>query len=254
QLRLVFQPRVDLATRACLGAEVLLRWRHPTFGEVSPGEFMPLVEQTSMSRAATAWVLEAALGQLSRWRAAGHALELSVNISAANLQEHDFAARLQEALVWHAVPAASLELELTESAIMQDAGKALAMLEAIAGAGIRLAIDDFGTGYSSLAYLQRLPAQVVKVDQSFVRGLVGDERKQSLVTTMASLSHDLGYRVVAEGVETEEALRAVTTAGCDEAQGYLFGRPMPAGEFLAWWRESRERQGQPSPDQRAAAA
>ncbi len=236
QLRLVFQPRVDLASGACNGAEVLLRWRHPTLGEVSPGEFMPLVEQTAMARGATAWVLEAALSQLSRWREAGHVLQLSVNISAANLQEPDFATRLNEALAWHSVPAASLELELTESAVMQDAGKALAMLEAIAGAGIRLAIDDFGTGYSSLAYLQRLPAHVVKVDQSFMRGLAGDDRKLSLVATMASLSHGLGYRVVAEGVETDAVLRAVVAAGCDEAQGYLFGRPMPAEDFLAWWQ------------------
>jgi EAL domain-containing protein (putative c-di-GMP-specific phosphodiesterase class I)/GGDEF domain-containing protein len=254
QLRLVFQPRVDLATGACQGAEVLLRWRHPTLGEVSPGEFMPLVEQTSMARAATAWVLEAALHQLSRWRSAGHTIQLSVNISAANLQEADFATRLTEALTWHALPAACLELELTESAVMQDAGKALAMLEAIAGAGIRLAIDDFGTGYSSLAYLQRLPAHVVKVDQSFVRGLAGDVSKQSLVATMTALSHDLGYRVVAEGVETEEVLRAVTAAGCDEAQGFLFGRPMPAGDFLDWWREGQRPQGRPFQGRHTVAA
>lgn len=121
---------------------------------------------------------------------------------------------------------------------MEDAGKALAMLEAIAAAGVRLAIDDFGTGYSSLAYLQRLPAQVVKIDQTFMRDIMADERKQSLVLMMISLSHNFGYRVVAEGVETAEVLHLIGQAGCDEAQGYFFGRPMSPEQFAAWCRES----------------
>ena len=237
QLRLVYQPRIDLASGACVGAEALLRWSHPTLGEVSPGEFIPLVERTSMARAATAWVLDAALKQLAAWRDAGLDLHLSVNVSTANLLEHDFADRVVQGLARHSLAAGCLELEVTESAIMEDAGQALAVLEAVAGAGVRLAIDDFGTGYSSLSYLQRLPAHVVKIDQSFVRDLAIDGRKRSLVSTMVSLAHDLGYRVVAEGVETREVLALVEGAGCDEAQGYLFGRPMAPESFVTWRRD-----------------
>ncbi len=238
QLQLVYQPRIDLASRACVGAEALLRWRHPTLGDISPGEFIPLVEQTSMAKATTAWVLEAALRQLADWRDMGLDLQLSVNVSAANLVEPDFAERMVGGLERHGLAPGSLELELTESAVMEDAGKALAMLEAISAAGVRLAIDDFGTGYSSLAYLQRLPAQVVKIDQTFMRDIMADQRKQSLVLMMISLSHNFGYRVVAEGVETAEVLDLVSQAGCDEAQGYLFGRPMSPEQFAVWCRES----------------
>ncbi|MDO9708036.1 putative bifunctional diguanylate cyclase/phosphodiesterase [Paracraurococcus lichenis] len=234
ELRLVFQPRIDLASGACRGGEALLRWRHPALGEVSPGEFMPLVEQTSMARPATAWVLEAAMRQLAAWREAGLDLQLSVNVSAANLAERDLPGRVLDGLRRHRLSPDCLELEVTESTVMEDAGQALAVLEALAGAGIRLAIDDFGTGHSSLSYLQRLPAQVVKIDQSFMRGLMSDDRKQALVSTMILLSHDLGYEVVAEGVEDAEVRDFLVAASCNEAQGYLFARPMAAGDFLAW--------------------
>lgn len=237
QLRLAYQPRIDLASGACVGAEALLRWTHPTLGEVSPGEFMPMVERTSMARAATAWVLDAATAQLAAWRDTGLALPLSVNVSAANLLEHDFADRVAHGLARNALAADCLELEMTESAVMEDAGKAIAVLEAVAGAGTRLAIDDFGTGYSSFAYLQRLPAHVVKIDQSFVLDLATDERNRALVSTMASLAHDLGYRVVAEGVETREVLDRVEGAACDEGQGYFFGRPMTPESFVTWRRD-----------------
>ena len=237
ELRLVYQPRIDLASRACVGAEALLRWNHPTLGKVSPGEFMPLVERTSLARAATAWVLDAALTQLAAWHDAGFTPHLSVNISAANLLERDFAERVVHGLARHAVAASSLELEVTESAFMEDAEQALAVLEAVAATGTRLAIDDFGTGYSSLAYLQRLPAHVIKIDQSFVRDIAADERKRALVATMAALARDFGYRVVAEGVETREARGRVEEAGCDEGQGYLFGRPMAPEAFEVWRRD-----------------
>ncbi len=237
QLRLVYQPRIDLASGACVGAEALLRWRHPTLGEVSPGEFMPIVERTAMAKAATAWVLDAALSQLSAWRRAGLVLQMSVNVSASNLLEPDFADRVALGLIRHALSAGCLELEMTESAAMEDAGQALTVLDAVSHAGTRLAIDDFGTGYSSFAYLQRLPAHVVKIDQSFVRGLAIDERKRALISTMASLARDLGYRVVAEGVETREVLDCLEGTGCDEGQGYYFGRPMSPDGFATWRRE-----------------
>jgi len=234
QLRLVFQPRIDLATGAAVGAEALLRWWHPSLGDVSPGEFIPIVEQTSLARATTAWVLDTGLRQLSVWCAANMGLDLSINVSATNLSEPDFAQQVQLYLLKHRVPANMLELEVTESAVMDSSGEAIEQLAALKKAGVRLAIDDFGTGYSSLAYLQRLPTEVVKIDQSFVRNLTNDEREQTLIRSMISLTHDLGYRVVAEGIETSEAAYMLAEIGCDEGQGYFFGRPMDAGVFEQW--------------------
>ncbi|WP_043359644.1 bifunctional diguanylate cyclase/phosphodiesterase [Belnapia sp. F-4-1] len=240
QLRLVFQPRIDLASGRCCGAEALLRWRHPTLGEVSPGEFMPLVEQTAMARPATDWVMQQAMGQLAAWRRAGLDLRLSVNVSATNLAEPDFATRVQEGLARHALEADRLELELTESAVMADTGQALAMLEALAGMGLHLAIDDFGTGHSSLSYLQRLPVQVVKIDRSFVQGVAEDQRQHALVSAMIALLRGLGHRVVAEGVETKAVLDLLVRQDCDEAQGYLIARPMAPEALDSWLRARQE--------------
>lgn len=237
QLRLVYQPRIDLATGACVGAEALLRWRHDLLGDISPGEFIPLIEQTSLVRATTAWVIEQSLRQLASWRRMGLDLTLSVNISAANLDEDDFVARVQLQLLKHELRPDMLELEVTESAVMANTGKAFACLQELADAGVQLAIDDFGTGHSSLAYLQQLPAEVVKIDQSFVRGLLNsDGREHILVAAMIDLSHNLGYRVVAEGIETAEAAALLAGLGCQEGQGYWFARPMEANELERWVR------------------
>ncbi len=233
ELRLVFQPRIDLPTGRCIGAEALLRWTHPELGEVSPGEFVPIVETTPLARDMTDWVLAAAVAQLRLWTQADLDLSLSVNISAANLREADFADRLAARMLASRIEPSRLELEITESAVMEDSGAALAQLEAIAALGVRLAIDDFGTGYSSLAYLQKLPADVVKIDQAFVRDL-DDAANLTLVTSMIELSHALGYGVVAEGVETPDTAQRLSDAGCDEAQGYFYARPMPARDFAAW--------------------
>lgn len=235
QLRLVYQPRVALDTGRCLGAEVLLRWRHPVLGDVSPAEFIPIIEQTALARPVTQWVLEHALDQLAGWQAAGLQPTLSINISAANLAEPDLIQRIQLALIARQLRPAQLEIELTESAMMAQPEKALAMLRELAGAGIALAIDDFGTGHSSLAYLQQVPAQVVKIDQAFVRGL--DDASGAdhvLVEMMIGLIHKLGRRVVAEGVETEAAAALLAGMGCEEAQGYWFARPLEPAAFQEW--------------------
>lgn len=254
QLSLVYQPRIDLASGRCVGAEALLRWTHPDLGRISPGEFIPLVEQTSMGRAMTAWVLENALEQLAAWRDSGLDLQLSVNVSAGNLGERDFAERVQDALQRHGVSPRHLELEVTESAVMQNAALGAAMLQALVDDGIRVAIDDFGTGYSSLSYLQRLPAHVVKIDQSFMHDLVADHRKRALVSSIVTLSHDLGYRVVVEGVEDEGVLNLVKAAGCDEVQGYLFGRPMTPADFMTWGQLGANSWNlNPAKDERVAA-
>jgi EAL domain-containing protein (putative c-di-GMP-specific phosphodiesterase class I)/GGDEF domain-containing protein len=253
QLRLVFQPRIDLATGTCVGAEALLRWSHPTLGNVPPGEFIPIVEQTSLARSTTAWVLDAGLRQLGVWCAAGKRIQLSLNVSAANLNEADFAQKVQLYLLKHRVRAAMLELEVTESAVMENSGRAASQLAALNDAGIQLAIDDFGTGYSSLSYLQRLPAKVVKIDQSFVRDLANDERERALVRSMISLSHELDYRVVAEGIETKETAEMLTQMGCDEGQGYFFAQPMELADFEQWFDRQEDARAAAQRSKSAAA-
>ncbi|WP_243951629.1 putative bifunctional diguanylate cyclase/phosphodiesterase [Methylobacterium sp. E-041] len=239
QLHLVFQPRVALDTGLCLGAEALLRWTHPELGSVSPSEFIPLIERMTLVKPTTTWVLNTALTQLATWLTEGMDLVLSVNISAGNLSEPNFVERVMGLLVRHGIPPHRLELEVTESAVMEDAGHALEQLQRLSSAGIRLAIDDFGTGYSSLSYLQALPFDVVKIDRSFITGCAEDARQRSLVATMITLTHDLGYRVVAEGIETQEIAGLILGMGCDESQGYFFGRPMTAKAFQPWYFSNR---------------
>lgn len=234
QLRIVVQPRVELATGRCIAAEVLLRWRHPELGEISPGEFIPIVEQSTLARGLTDWVLEAALVQLAEWKAAGIAVPLSINVSGSNLEESDFADRVAAALHRHGVAPAMIELEVTESVAVKHAGQAMGQLRMLEDAGIALAIDDFGTGYSSLAYIQQLPMQVIKIDQSFIRDMEDGEREQALVRSMIALSHAFECRVVAEGVETAAAAALLRGMGCDEAQGYYFSRPLPVEAFAGW--------------------
>ncbi|WP_409265315.1 EAL domain-containing protein [Massilia sp. BHUDP2] len=234
ELHLVFQPKVSLHHGSCLGVEALLRWTHPDAGPIPPGEFMPIVETTALARATTEWVLEAALRQLAAWRLDGVSLQVAVNVSAVNLEEPDFSDRVLEGLARHGLPAACLALEMTESALMRKPKIAHDTMARLAEGGVKIAIDDFGTGYSSLSYLQDMPADVVKIDQSFVRGMEKDERTLALVTTMIKLSHDLGHRVVAEGVETEEVAQLLRAAGCDEAQGYYYGRPMAPAALADW--------------------
>ena len=233
QLRLEYQPRIELATGRCIGAEALLRWRHPRLGEISPGEFIPIIEQTSLARPTTQWVLDAAMTQLADWSDCD--IAVSVNISAANFSEDDLIERIQLGLLKRGLRSDRLEIELTESAIMAQPDRALAMLHELAAAGICLAIDDFGTGHSSLAYLQRLPARVVKIDQAFIRNLTGAAGPDFvLVETMIGLAHKLGFRVVAEGIETAEAAAVLIRLGCDEAQGFWFARPMQPAPFVQW--------------------
>lgn len=242
QLRLVFQPKVDLQTGLCSGAEALLRWRHPILGEISPGEFVPVVENTLLAQAMTEWVVEAVAAQIAEWSGRGIIVPVSLNMSAANLMETGFAQEVRATLSRHGVPPEMVEIEITESTVMADAEQSMQQMLALAEIGVRLAIDDFGTGYSSLAYLQNLPAKVVKIDRSFVMDIEKKDRKaRNLVMAMAKLAKDLGYRVVAEGVETAEAAAIVRDMGCDEGQGYHFARPLERGDFERWLAADAER-------------
>lgn len=245
QLRLVYQPRIDLATRRCVGAEALLRWNHPTAGAISPAEFMPIIEQTSLARPATAWVLDQVLGQIAAWRAQGIAIPISANLSAANLHDSELAGNILDMLSRHGLDSKVIELEITESSAMENLVVVQATLQALQAAGVRLAIDDFGTGYSSLSYLQDIPADTIKIDQSFVRGLEDDGRKRSLVEAIIGLAHSLGHRVVAEGVETSAASAWLRDHRCDEAQGYLYSRPLENHAFAGW--VAQHGSGEPAP-------
>lgn len=242
QLSLVFQPRIEIGCGRCRGAEALLRWHHSELAAVPPGEFIPLVEQTALTRPVTQWVIDRTAAQLAALRRDGLGLRLSVNVSAVNLSEPDFAERLVGTLARHGLEPQAMELEFTESALMSNGAAAMEQLRALRQMGVDIALDDFGTGYSTFSYLQTLPANILKLDQSFIRGLSASARDRRLVATMIQLAHDLGHRVVAEGVEDQEALDFLAARGCDEAQGYLIARPM-AEPALRGWLAGRLRAG-----------
>lgn len=236
QLSLVYQPRIELASGRRCGVEALIRWTHPQLGAVSPGEFVPLVEQTALGRPMTDWVVRAAIAQARRWMEGGTPMPVSINASAMNLDEEDFAERMLATATRAGIDPAHLELEFTESAIARDPDRVIGQLRELQAQGVAIAIDDFGTGYSNLSYLQQLPVSVLKIDQAFVRDMLTSGRDRLLVKTMIAMGHDLGYRVVAEGIETQAAFDMLAEWGCDEGQGYLMSRPLPAEQLFAGGR------------------
>ena len=237
ELSLVYQPRIDLSTGACIGAEALLRWKHPELGAVSPGEFIPLVEQTDLAGPLTAWVIAEAIRQIVAWRAMAIDLAISVNVSVANLDQPDFATDVIEQLQKADIHPSAFEVEVTESALIKNRAHVEEQLRAIQTAGIRVAIDDFGTGYSSLSYLRHLPADLVKIDQSFVHDLAEDPKGQMLVRHLIEMSRGLGFRVVAEGVEDRESYEILRSWRCEEAQGYWMARPLVPIDLQKWLKE-----------------
>ena len=234
QLSLVYQPRVEVATGRYVGAEALLRWTHPFLGNVSPGEFIPLVEGTALARPLTERVVEMVAERLAAWGADRPPGTISINASARNLEESDFADRVGTILARHGLAPDAIELEFTENALVGDSPRVLGQLDALRRMGITIAIDDFGTGYSSLAYLQNIPASVLKIDQSFIKSLATREHDRTVVRAVIAMAHDLGFRVVAEGVETQDAYDLLAGWQCDEAQGYHIARPLPPEELLRW--------------------
>jgi EAL domain-containing protein (putative c-di-GMP-specific phosphodiesterase class I) len=233
QFVLHYQPKIDVASGATFGAEALVRWQHPTRGLLYPDAFLPVVEQSGLMNAVTRLVLEAAVRQLAIWREGGLDISLAVNLSASDLLDDSLAERIEGLLDEHSLPACALELEITESVIMLDPQRAREVLEALRRLGLRIAVDDYGTGYCALAYLRDLPIDELKIDRSFVARVTTDPRSAAIVRSSIELAHALGLRVVAEGVEDQEALDAVAGFGCDYAQGYHFSRPLPAAAFAA---------------------
>ena len=234
ELVLYYQPKVNITTGDLVGAEALVRWKHPEHGLVLPDDFIPLAERTGLINPLTRHILDAALAQARIWVNEGRPLPISVNLSARNLHDERFADIVAKLLAAHDVPAHLLELEVTESAIMIDPVRACQMLKKLFDLGIRISLDDFGAGYTSLSQLKALPISEIKIDRSFVMTMAEDRRDTLIVQSVIALGHNLGLTLVAEGVETEPVLTALAGFGCDVFQGYHITRPIPIAAFDAW--------------------
>jgi EAL domain-containing protein (putative c-di-GMP-specific phosphodiesterase class I) len=236
QLFLLYQPKVELKHQRITGLEVLARWRHPEYGLIMPDEFIPLAERTGLIVPLTLWVLNAALNQCRRWHDDGIDVNLAVNLSMWNLDALELPDQIAALLSSTGVSPDQLELEITESAIIDDPQRAMRTVKAIRELGVRFTIDDFGTGYSSLAYLKRLPASSIKIDKSFTLSMEGDNDSAVIVRAIIDLGHNLGLKVIAEGVENAETMEMLAAYGCDEAQGYYFSRPITAADIASFVR------------------
>ncbi len=234
RLELHYQPQAEPNTGRVTGVEALLRWQHPVWGNVPPDEFIPLAEHTGLIRPLTRFVLETAVHQCAAWQAAGTPVVMAVNVSMRNLLEPEFADVVARLLVQANLPAGLLKIEVTESAIIADPERALHALDKLVALGLSISVDDFGTGYSSLTRLRRLPVHEVKIDRAFVRHLADNTADLAIVRAVISLGHDLGLRVVAEGVEDEGAWGVLVVLGCDLLQGFLLARPMPGEDMTRW--------------------
>ncbi|UNK50941.1 EAL domain-containing protein [Lysobacter sp. S4-A87] len=237
ELRLVFQPKLSLDQSRITGVEALLRWRSFELGDISPAQFIPLAEESGLILDIGEWALREACGVLKRWRHNGlDQLTMAVNVSSLQLLRGNLPKQVARALVESGVPPEMLQLELTESVIMANAGQTSATLDALRSLGVGLAIDDFGTGYSSLAYLKRLPINTLKIDKEFIGDLTRDADDEAITTTVIAMAHSLGLTVIAEGVETEAQMQFLRGRGCDEIQGYWLARPLEAADCLAFIR------------------
>jgi diguanylate cyclase (GGDEF)-like protein/PAS domain S-box-containing protein len=239
ELLLHYQPKVDLASGRIVGAEALVRWKHPEQGMIPPGDFVPVAEETNLIVQISAWVLDEALRQACAWRDAGlPPVKVAVNLSARDFSP-SLPQRVAAALAAHGIGPEWLELEITESMLMHSSERVVAMMDELARAGIALSLDDFGTGYSSLSYLKRFPIDTLKIDRSFVINMPGDTNDCAIAGAIVGMAKQLGHKVIAEGVETAEQLAFLRSLGCDEMQGYLFSAPLPAERFVALLREDK---------------
>ena len=229
-----YQPIMDMDGTRVHGAEALVRWQHHDLGLLPPSDFMPIVEQTGLIGPLTRHVLERAVAQCAAWHQAGHELTVSVNLSVRNLLDPDLPALISDLLKIYRLAPRALELEITESMLMSDPDRSLVTLTRLSQLGVGLSVDDYGTGYSSLANLRRLPIDELKIDRSFVSPMLSDESDLIIVRSTINLGHDLGLKVVAEGVEDEATLHRLEKLGCDLAQGYHFSKPLPPEAFNKW--------------------
>jgi len=238
ELFLHYQPKIDLRSGRTIGVEALVRWQHPEIGTVPPVQFIPLAEQTALIKPLTSFIFGEALRQRRAWSQSGIDLHMAVNLSARSLHDSQLPYQLKELLQACGETPDRLEVEITESAIMVDPARALQILTELSRIRVGLSIDDFGTGYSSLAYLRKLPIDTIKIDKSFVINMTKDQNDATIVRSTIDLGHNLGLKVIAEGIENKETYRRLVDLGCDAAQGYYMCRPISADEFTRWLRES----------------
>jgi len=234
-LVLHYQPKLDCESGEVLGVEALVRWQHKVHGEIPPGDFIPIAENTGMIKQLSRWVIRSALNQGAIWSARGLHFHVAVNLSVRNLLDPDLPDMLAGLFASQSFPPSSLVLEITETTIMTDPEYALETIRRLSKMGIRFSIDDFGTGYSSLSYLKKLPIHELKIDQSFVMDMLENESDAVIVRATIELAHNLGLKVIAEGVENEETLKALRNLGCDMVQGFHLSRPLSGKDFDAWW-------------------
>jgi diguanylate cyclase (GGDEF)-like protein len=232
EFTLFYQPKYRLASREPSGAEALLRWKHPERGMVPPAEFIPVLEETGLIVPVSEWVIQRACEDLKAWRGAGCDMPVSVNLSARQFRQVNLHERIKALVGSTGVDPRLVELEITESHLMQDPDHAILVMRALCEVGMRIAVDDFGTGYSSLAYLTRFPISALKIDRSFVRDMSRDTSDATIVRTIVEMAHSLGFTVIAEGVETEEQATLLQRLRCEQAQGYFFALPMPPEELM----------------------
>lgn len=238
EFEVYYQPQIDLASGELVGVEALLRWKHPSLGFISPGTFIQMAEEIGAIEEIGDWVIDEALDDLQQWRAAGLGkLRVAVNVSALQFSRSDFGSIIAGKLRRSRIAPEEFELELTESTVMAKFEQGLRQLKTLRSLGIRIAVDDFGTGHSSLAYLQQLPIHRLKVDRMFIRGILAREERPPLLVSIIQMAHALGLSVIAEGIETPEQALALAAMGCEEAQGFLFSKPLPFQELQAWAKE-----------------
>lgn len=234
QLILHFQPRINVQTNEITGCEALVRWQHPKLGLIPPNEFIPLAEMTELIHTLTAWVLKAAIDQIKTLQSLDLEIPIAINVSGRNLNNQKLLLSIQEVINSEKILANLLEIEVTESALIDHPQQAIKNLKELDKLGVAIALDDFGTGYSSLSYLKELPFDTLKIDQSFIRDMMSDESDEVIVDSVINLAHNFSYKVVAEGVENAETLEALKNKKCDEAQGYFIAKPMPIDQLIEW--------------------
>ncbi len=241
KLQCYYQPQLDLASGELVGAEVLLRWHDAELGFISPAQFIPLAESCGLIHSLGHWVLQQSCKQFAQWRAQGLApFSLAVNVSAQQFARPQLLAELSQILADTGMPAHCLELEVTESALLLDESRVVALMQQIKALGVRLAIDDFGTGYSSLSYLKRLPLDILKIDRGFIEHIPQANDDKQIASAIIALAHNLNFKVLAEGVETAEQLTFLRQQGCDYYQGYYFSKPLPADDFASLLQQHQQ--------------
>jgi diguanylate cyclase (GGDEF)-like protein len=256
QFRLLYQPIYKLDDLSVVGVEALLRWAHPTLGLVQPGIFIPILERTGQIREVGHWVLREACAQMAAWHAQGDTIDISINVSGAQLDSDEICEHVKDALAYSGLDAGAVILEVTETSLMRNASETARRLRAIKKLGVRIAVDDFGTGYSSLAYLQQFPVDSLKIDRMFTNAITAWPDSKALIATVAQLAHDLGLTTLAEGVETPAQLDHLRREQIDEIQGFLLSRPLDAHtleeQILAPGRPTADRRPIPKTGPRSA--